>query len=361
MPTKRLPPNPDSEHLKRQARRLLSRCAAGEPQACQRLREFHPRFAGATDQTIRNAPLTWSDGLFAIAREYGFASWPRLKAHIVASAGPSEASLRDRIGDPILRQAVYALDDGDSEALRRLFAAHPDLVTRRATFEGENYFRTPALLAFIAENPVRNDSLPPNIVEIARLILDAGAAAKRSDVEEALGLIASGRVARESGMQRELIELLVARGADPDRALNGALAHGEFAAAEALLGSRARETLAAAAAFGHFNAAERLLPESGAAERHIAFALSAQHGHTDILELLLESGEDPNRYNPPGAHSHSTPLHQAAWHGHEATVRALLGHGARADLKDALWEGTAIDWARHAGHDAIAKLIARWE
>lgn len=357
MPTKRLPPKPDPEHLKRQARRLLSRCAAGDPQACQRLREFHPRLASATDQAISDARLTWSDGLFAIAREYGFASWPRLKARI-ASPTDTPASLRDRIDDPVLRQAVDALDDGDLEGLRGLLAAHPDLTARRAAFEGENYFRTPALLAFIAENPVRNDCLPPNIVEIARLILDAGAAANRDDVDETLGLVASGRVARESGMQTMLIELLVARGADPSGALNAALTHGELAAAEALLKSGACETLAAAAALGRIDAAERLLPGSGAAERHIALALAAQHGHAAILGLLLASGEDPNRYNPPDAHSHSTPLHQAAWYGHENAVRTLLDHGARTDIKDTLWEGTPIDWARHAGRGAIADVIA---
>ena len=35
-----------------------------------------------------------------------------------------------------------------------------------------------------------------------------------------------------------------------------------------------------------------------------------------IVRMLLDAGEDPNRYNPVGAHSHSTPLHQAAVGGH---------------------------------------------
>jgi hypothetical protein len=26
--------------------------------------------------------------------------------------------------------------------------------------------------------------------------------------------------------------------------------------------------------------------------------------------LLIESGEDPNRFNLPGMHAHSTPLHR---------------------------------------------------
>ncbi len=356
MPTKRLPANPNLEHLKRQARDLLVGCAAADPRACQRLREFHPRFAGASDPAIQAARLTWSDGLFAIAREYGFASWPRLKARLSTAEAPG-VSFRDRIEDPLLREAVDAIDDGDADALSALLAAHPDLVHRRARFEGENYFRQPVLLAFVAENPVRKDCLPPNIVEIATVILDAGG--DSADAQETLGLVASGRVARESGHQRALIELLVRHGADPEQALGAALAHGEFEAVEALLECGARTTLRVAAALGDRAGAERLLDRSDAAERHWALALAAQHGHADVLELLLRAGEDPNRYNPPGTHSHSTPLHQAAFYGRQAAARALLDHGARTDLKDLLWDGTAIDWARHAKLQAMVDLLSR--
>ena len=82
-----------------------------------------------------------------------------------------------------------------------------------------------------------------------------------------------------------------------------------------------------------------------------------QFGHVAIVRLLLELGEDPNRFNPQGAHSHSTPLHQAAVAGHGDTVRLLIEHGARLDIKDILWNGTPADWADHAGHPEIAACL----
>jgi ankyrin repeat protein len=115
--------------------------------------------------------------------------------------------------------------------------------------------------------------------------------------------------------------------------------------------------LPVAAALGDRVKARALIGQATAAERHLALALAAQHGRAEILELLLEAGEDPNRYNPVGAHSHSTPLHQAAVGGHEETVRLLLRKGARTDLKDTLWQGTAADWADHEGKLRIAELL----
>lgn len=256
----------------------------------------------------------------------------------------------DRIDDPVLRQAVEAVDAGDLAALKALLAAHPDLPMRRAAFDAPVYFGEPALLAFVAENPVRNDRLPHNIVEIARTIIEAGTV--RTDIDAALGLVASGRVAREAGVQGPLIALLVAHGADADAAMNGALAHGEFEAAEALLRLGARLTLPAAAALDLD--ADSLLADASPAERHLALAFAAQFGRAKILQSLLEAGEDPNRFNPPGAHGHSTPLHQAAFAGHAEAVRVLLEHGARRDLRDTMWNGTPGDWARHAGRPDAA-------
>lgn len=265
-------------------------------------------------------------------------------------------SWRDGVMDPVLREAIDRLDGGDIEGLRGLLELHPDLTARRASFEREHYFRSPALLAFVAENPVRNGTLPPNIPAIAELLLTSGTAA--SDVQETLGLVASGRVAREAGVQGALIALLCRHGADPDRAVDAALIHGEFAAAEALQGCGARMTLPMAAALGDPDRAGALLDDANATERHLATAFAAQHGRAEILALLLERGEDPDRYNPVSTHSHSTPLHQAAWHGHADAVRVLLAHGARTDLRDTLWNGTALDWARHAGQAAMVALLS---
>ena len=85
----------------------------------------------------------------------------------------------------------------------------------------------------------------------------------------------------------------------------------------------------------------------------MALALAAQYGHAEIARALLDAGEDPNRYNPPGAHSHSTPLHQAALAGHLGVVKLLVEREARLDIKDVMWQGTPADWAHHEGRTAV--------
>jgi ankyrin repeat protein len=95
-----------------------------------------------------------------------------------------------------------------------------------------------------------------------------------------------------------------------------------------------------------------LLPSADAEARHRALSLAAQHGQAEIVRLLLEVGEDPNRYNLEGNHAHTTPLHQAVLGGHEAVVRLLVERGARLDIRDTLWQGTPLGWALHGGGKA---------
>lgn len=358
MPTRRLPSSPDLDHLKHQARDLRAARRDGRADACQRIREFHPRFARATDAAIASAPFTLADALFTIAREYGFPSWARLRSH---AAGTDRARLdlpiHERITDAGFRRALDLLDDGDEAGLRGFLAAEPDLVRRREVFEGENYFRDPTLLEFVAENPVRHDSLPPNIVDVTRVILDAGAAADRRAVESTLGLVCSGRVARECGAQVPLIDLLCDRGASPDGAMLAALTHGEFEAVDALIRRGATIDLVVAAATGRVEKVRRILPGADGTARHRAVALAAQHGQEATLSILLDAGEDPDRYNPAGCHAHSTPLHQAALAGHEGIVRLLVERGAGLDIRDLHWHATPLGWAQHAGKETVAAYL----
>jgi ankyrin repeat protein len=139
--------------------------------------------------------------------------------------------------------------------------------------------------------------------------------------------------------------------------MGAALGHGEFEAVNALIARGATVDLRVAAATGHVEAARRTAASASAEDRHLAFAWAAQFGHVAIVKLLLELGEDANRFNPQGAHSHSTPMHQAALAGHADTVRLLVDHGARLDIKDILWNGTPADWADHGGHPEIAAYL----
>ncbi len=357
MPVTPLPPGADLNHLKHQAKDLLKHRARHDPQAAQRIREFHPRFRNLADASIFDARFSLSDAQLTIARERGFASWPKLKRSVENpdSADNLNLPFHERIRDSVFRRAVDLLDAGDLEGLSAHLRTHPNLVHQRLTFNGGNYFQNVSLLEFVAENPIRHAKLPGNIVEIARLILEAGAKNNRTALDQTLGLVCSGQVPRECGVQIPLIDLLCDYGADPNRGMPAA--HGEFDAAQALIRRGARVDLPVVAALGQFEEARRLLPSATAEDRHRALALSAQFGHSEIVGLLLDAGEDPDRYNPPGSHGHSTPLHQAALAGHEAIVRMLVERGARLDVRDTMWQGTPEGWALHGGNARVADYL----
>ena len=88
-----LPARPSLDHLRRQARDLLRAARAGDTTAAGRIR------AVADALTLASAQL-------AVAREYGFASWTRLRDEVAArTAGLArqaeafcEASIRDGTG-----------------------------------------------------------------------------------------------------------------------------------------------------------------------------------------------------------------------------------------------------------------------
>jgi hypothetical protein len=361
MPVRALPSNPNLVHLKYQAKDSLKAHAARDPRAAQRLREFHPRFHRATDDEIFTAELSLGDAQLAIAREYGFSSWARLKQHIEKPTLPDQLNLphHGRIEDATFRRAVELIDSGDPAGLRAHLKQHPQLLRGRVVFEGGNYFRNPALLEFIAENPVRHGTLPRNIVEVAKVILDSGV--ELSARNETLMLVTTGSVARECRLQLPLIDLLCDYGAEPDSALQAAALHGELPSVHALLKRGARIDLPVAAALNRLDDFPLLLPSASSEARHLALALAAQYGHVEIVRLLLDAGEDPNRYNPVGGHSHTTPLHQAAGSGYEKLVHLLVERGARLDQKDILWHATPAAWAQYAGNTEIAAYLRAQE
>jgi hypothetical protein len=358
MPTRRLPSSLDLEQLTQRAKDLLRDQRAGTQQAAQRIREFHPHFSAASDSGIAEARLTLSDAQLAVAREYGFASWDRLEAY-VENPVPDDFSLpaHERVQDAAFRRAVDLLDSGDAIGLREHLRTHPRIVSQRVAPDGGNYFQKPTLLEFVAENPTRCGNLPPNAADIARTILEAGAKSDRAALNSALDLVASSDVARLSGVQRALIDVLCEYGADPNAAVYTPALYGEFDAVEALIQRGARVDLVVASACGLVAEAKATLPSADAESRQKALAMAAQHGHTEIVRLLLDAGEDPNRFAPIGGHSHATPLHQAALGGHLAAVRLLVERGARTDVHDILFDGTPLDWANYSKQTAVAEYL----
>ena len=120
-------------------------------------------------------------------------------------------------------------------------------------------------------------------------------------------------------------------------------------------------TLPLAAALRRTDDVRHLVDESEPEQRHLALALSSQYGHVDIVRLLLDAGEDPKRFNPVGAHSHSTPLHQAAGNGHLDVVKLLIANGAKTDVKDILFGGTPAGWASHSGQKEVEAYLQNLE
>lgn len=258
--------------------------------------------------------------------------------------------------------ALSAIDAGDLDALQHVLAEDPQVVTERMDY-GEGYFRRPYLLWFVADNPVRNGVVPPNIAALAGAIITAAAhaevASRREQLDYTLGLVCSGRVTRECGVQRELIDTLVDAGADPDPALLGALAHKETDAAERLIERGATMTLTAAVCTDRDADVARLARGAGEQERRIALAAAALYGQAQTLRLLHQLGVDVNGYGPPEFHPHATALHHAVDSGSLDAVTMLVEAGARLDVKDRVYHAVPHEWAAHLNQPEIADYLRR--
>jgi uncharacterized protein (TIGR03067 family) len=79
---KALPPRPNVDHLRRQAKALLASLKAGDGDAVKTIRQHLPAAEGLSDQQIRQAGFRLADAQSAVARKSGFASWPQLARHV---------------------------------------------------------------------------------------------------------------------------------------------------------------------------------------------------------------------------------------------------------------------------------------
>jgi hypothetical protein len=80
------------DQQKKQARELLRAIRAGNDDAVARLQGSHSRWAASDEATVRQL-VALHDAQFVLAREQGFASWPKLKAY----AEPSSTSRHTRL------------------------------------------------------------------------------------------------------------------------------------------------------------------------------------------------------------------------------------------------------------------------
>jgi hypothetical protein len=254
--------------------------------------------------------------------------------------------------DALFQAALDALDRGDASTLDRLLTDDPGLTTFRAAEPAEGYFARPYLLWYIADNPIRRGTLPSNIVELTAILL-RHIKAQTPDTfsfqrDYALGLVVTGRIPKECGVQFELIDLFLAEGGVPGNGI-GSLAHGNPETARYLIEKEGNWTLAAAAGLGETQKAARLFPLAGKTERELALVIAAFYGRLEIISLLLAAGVDPNVYPPKdsGFHTHATALHQAVGSGDPEAVRMLLTAGADPTQKDLIYDGTPLGWAEY--------------
>jgi Ankyrin repeats (3 copies) len=359
----------------RQAESLLAGHRAADPAAIDLFHRKHPRFLDETitwrpkfipDSEIRDAVLSLNDARLALARFYDFLDWPALVVWV-------EAVLRE---GPVFEfeSAVEAVVNADLAALTDALRRNPALVHARSDriccFDPPVHRAT--LLHYVAANGVEayRQKTPANAVAVARTVLAAGADPDAlADMYGArcttMSMLVSSSHPAEAGQQVPLIELLLEFGAAIEGRgtrkwsgpLDTALTFGMIDAAKVLARHGARIDLPGAAGLGLLDDAARLVPTADAQARHLAVALAAQHGHLEIVRLLLDAGEDPNRYNPQGHHAHATPLHQAVLGGHEAVVRLLVERGTRLDVRDTIWHSTPLGWAVHNARDPMAECL----
>jgi hypothetical protein len=303
-----------------------------DPSAAGRIAAHHPEMKGSLPEAVLDKPLALADTQLVVAREYGFRNWAELK-HRIEQAGQIQ-----RIEPhPGFDAALAALNDGDVDRLRAPLAADPSLVRARgrtsirrtATFSGAT------LLHHVAGNPYRDKPLPPNVLDLARVLLDAGADVHARTLGpnggDTMGLLVTGKQASDMGVTGPLMDLLLQRGArldlTPDDALDASLTNHSPSAAEKMIELGAKADVLAAAALGRmdllrdfFDRNGRLLarprrhdkemPERDAIGLALVRAWTARgrrgiedidglHSHDEtrreeLVRFLLQKGADPN-------------------------------------------------------------------
>src|SRR5262245_46974861 len=185
-----IPSNPNLEFDRNQAKALLAAAQRGEASAMQRFRASHPRFGSTGDAPSQGGgAMALHDAQLVVAREYGFASWPRWKQFVEtrrldraqrAAALIKAACSNDVRTARVLLEAEPDLASfdlytacacGEAAAVERFLERDPAASRRK----GGSLDVEPILYAcfsrFLRADPVRRDG----IVQSARLLLEHGA------------------------------------------------------------------------------------------------------------------------------------------------------------------------------------------
>jgi hypothetical protein len=333
-----LPARADLDQLRYQAEDLLQAAEDGDP------------IAAALIAAVSDRP-TLAAAQLALARDYGFPSWPAMTAEVE-------------------RRAILNLRDVD--ALRRLLADQPDLARRRLERFGDHRggvepLALIAMLRFEARSAGLATDLP-GTGAMAQALIDAGA-----PIEGGSGARETPLITAASYGDAEVAAVLIAAAADLEAraaansggvpggtALEHAAVFGMTDVLDALVAAGARvESLEMAAAVGDISGWP--LDEADEQTRLRALIFAADHQRLDVIRALVAAGTNVNTAD---AQWHRLPLHTAADHGRPASVRLLLELGADPNLRDPDHGRTPLDWCQpenrylsHPGHDEVDRIL----
>ncbi|MFK7818233.1 MAG: hypothetical protein AB8G99_05925 [Planctomycetaceae bacterium] len=194
---------PIADWLDQRARRILEAHSARDRAVVFHVSCWHPTLVGRKADVIFAADFSIDDARETIAREYGFADW-------------LEASKQGQSPDAKFENAVDTMLAGDTKQLREILEQHPSLVLERSCFGHRS-----TLLHYVGSNGVETwrQIVPPNLADLARVILNAGAdinatAEMYGGGSTALGLLLSSAHPAAAGVTDEVAEVLRSAGAN---------------------------------------------------------------------------------------------------------------------------------------------------
>jgi uncharacterized protein len=323
-----LPARPDLDQLRHQAKDLLKAAQRGEPEAIQRMQ------AVAERRTLANAQL-------AVAREYGFASWPRVKREV---------------------ERREVLDAADVGRLRELLADDPSLATDSLEHwcdhpRGASPIGYVAMLRYDTSRGVWREV--PGTGAMATALLRSGARVNGDPGDSETPLMTAASYG-DAEVARVLIEAgadLEARASDDAGGVPGgtALLHAAVFAmtdvVDVLIAAGAEvHGIEEAAAAGNIDG---WLADAPQDRRIRALVMAAGHQRLDVIDQLVGAGVPVDAVDEA---FDGHPLREAAANGRAASVRRLLELGADPNLRDAHGR-TPLDWCRR-GRDGSADPTA---
>src|SRR5262245_25483864 len=364
MPDRPIPPRPSLEFDRKQARALLEALRRGETEAAKRLERHHPRFRGA--KPSQAAAL--HDAELVVAREYGFASWPRWKQFVegrqldagerarrlvrAACEGDMRTASGLLIADPALeRHDLYTacVCGADDDAVRFL-ARDPSLANEK----GGPLGRQPILYACFSRFLRSDARRAAGIVRIVRHLLDRGADVNAHftiDEEGTTWIQTSLYGAAGIANNPRLTQMILAAGADANEL------HGD-PGDDVRGGSYGLEALYHASEFADITCLRMLLEARPPVHpKRVSYCLARMIDFENPagVDLYLRHGADPN-FRIPWMKSR-THLHRAVVYERSLPIiRLLTDAGGDPNAADDLGL-TPFRSAMRQGRDEVVRVL----